>query len=124
MWRPPVCTGLRTVWYNHRVHEMRESGDPMRLSRLVKAKQSEILRIAASHGARSVRVFGSAARGTLTRESDIDILVALERGRGLLDLVAMKQDMEDLLGREVHVVTEASISPYMRDRVLKDAVDL
>jgi predicted nucleotidyltransferase len=58
----------------------------------------EILRVAQSHGARTVRVFGSRARGDATAESDLDLLISLEPGRSLLDVVAIKQDLEDLLG--------------------------
>jgi predicted nucleotidyltransferase len=50
--------------------------------------------------------------------------VDLEPNRSLLDLVAIKQDLEDLLGVTVDVVTERSISPYLRDTVLQDAVAL
>jgi predicted nucleotidyltransferase len=96
----------------------------MRLDELVRAKRSEIQRIAAEHGATRVRVFGSVARGTPLPESDLDLLIDLEPGRHLLDLVAIKQDLEDLLGRPVHVVTEAAISPYMRDAILRDATPL
>jgi predicted nucleotidyltransferase len=87
-------------------------------------KRSDILRIAASHGARDVRVFGSRARGQAHRDSDLDLLITLEKGKSLLDIVAIKQDIEDLLGYKVDVVTEAAISPYMRDRILEEAVPL
>ena len=83
-----------------------------------------ILRIAADHGARNVRVFGSAARGTSSETSDIDLLVAMEPGRTLLDLVALNQDLEDALGRSVDVVTEGGLSPYLRDRILAEAIAL
>ena len=71
-----------------------------------------------------VILFGSAARGDAGPCSDLDLLVSLAHGRSLLDLVAMKQDLQDLLGCEVDVVTEAAISPYVRDQVLKEAVAL
>ena len=87
-------------------------------------KRTDILRIAKTHGATRVRVFGSFARGTARPDSDLDLLIDLESGRHLLDLVAIKQDLEDLLGREVHVVTEAAISPYFRDQVLRSATQL
>jgi len=48
----------------------------------------------------------------------------MEPARSLLDLVAIKQDLEDLLECRVHVVTEAAVSPYLRERVLKEAVHL
>ena len=90
----------------------------------LKAKRGEILAIASRHGARSVRVFGSAARGEAGPESDLDLLVEMEPGRSLLDVVAIKQDVEDLTGRAVHVVTEAAISPYIRESVLEQATQL
>jgi uncharacterized protein len=82
---------------------------------------ADIVRVARAHGAMTVRVFGSRARGDAGPESDLDLLVALEPGRSLLDLVAIKQDLEDLLRFPVDVVTEASLSPYLRDAVLAEA---
>ena len=96
----------------------------MEMDKLLRGKRDEILQIAASHGARDVRVFGSMARGEAGPDSDIDILVKLDPGRSLLDIVAIKQDLEDLIGCEVDVVTEASISPYIRAEVLREAVSL
>ena len=94
----------------------------MRINTVLKDKREEILRIAAVHGAHNVRVFGSLARGEAGPESDLDILVKLDPSRSLLDIIAIKQDLEDLLGCEVDVVTEAAISPYIRDQVLKEAI--
>jgi len=71
-----------------------------------------------------VRVFGSRARGDATSGSDLDLLIGLEPGRSLLDVVAIKQDLEDLLGYPVDVVTEAGLSPYLRDRILAEAYAL
>jgi predicted nucleotidyltransferase len=82
---------------------------------------AEIERVARSHGAQSVRVFGSRARGDAGPESDLDLLVRLEPGRSLLDLIAIKQDLEDMLHCPVDVVTEAGLSPYLRDRILAEA---
>jgi predicted nucleotidyltransferase len=90
----------------------------------VRAKSEEVLRIAARYGAGNVRVFGSAARGDARPDSDVDVLIDLAPGRSLLDIVAIKQDLEDLLGLEVHVVTADSVSPYIRDQVLREAVSL
>lgn len=83
-----------------------------------------ILRVARSHGASKVRVFGSLARGEGRPSSDLDLLVSLEAGRALIDLVAMKQEIEDLLDRPVDVVTDRGLSPYLKDRILAEAVDL
>lgn len=83
-----------------------------------------ILERAARHGARNVRLFGSAARGEATVDSNFDFLVDMEKGRTLLDLTGLHQDLEDLLGRHVDVVTERGLSPYMKDRILAEAVPL
>ena len=94
------------------------------MDRVLDDHRDEILSIAQSHGARVVEVFGSRARGQARPDSDLDLLVTLEPGRSLLDLVAIKQDIEDLLGLNVDVLTPASVSPYLRDRVLREAVPL
>jgi hypothetical protein len=96
----------------------------MRISELLQEKREEILRIAAEHGARNIRVFGSAARGEAGPESDIDFLIELEPDRSLLDHVALLQDLEDALGRKVDVVTEKGLHWYIRDRVKREAVPL
>jgi predicted nucleotidyltransferase len=88
------------------------------------AVEAQILRIAAAHGAAQVRVFGSRARGEAREQSDLDLLVTLESGRSLLDLVAIKQDLEEALHLQVDVVTERGLSPHMRDAVLAEAVRL
>ncbi len=87
-------------------------------------KRDEILRISAAHGAKHLRFFGSVSRGEATERSDVDILVSLEPGRSILDIVAIKQDLEDLLGCKVDVVTEDAVSPYIREQVLKESVSL
>ena len=96
-------------------------GAAMITSELVRAKREEILRIAAKHGARNVRVFGSVARGDAGPDSDIDLLVDMEPGRSLLDLGGLWSDLNELLGRKVDIVTENSIYWLLRRRILKEA---
>lgn len=91
---------------------------------LLDRRRKEILDIAARHGATNVRVFGSVARGESRMDSDLDLLVELGQERSLLDLIAIEQDLEDLLQRHVDVVTQGGLSPYLRDRVLAEAVPL
>lgn len=87
-------------------------------------RREEILRLAGLHGAKNVRIFGSAARGEDVEGSDIDVLVELEEGRSLLDHVGLKQDLEELLGTKVDVVVEGGISPYLEEQILAEAVPL
>ena len=84
-------------------------------------RRADVLRIAATHGARNVRVFGSEARGEARPDSDLDLLVDMESDRSLLDLVGLGQDLEDLLGRRVDVLTAASVHPRLRASILADA---
>ena len=96
----------------------------MDVDKVLKGRREEVLRITSSHGARDVRVFGSLARGRAGPTSDVDVLVKLDPGRSLLDIIAIKQDLEDLLGCDVDVVTEAAISPHIREQVLKETISL
>lgn len=79
---------------------------------------------AARHGVKSVRVFGSGARGEADEACDFDFLVELEPCRGLLDLGGLLMDMRDLLGRRVDVITPARRKARIRDRVLQEAVPI
>lgn len=96
----------------------------MAMQELIQQQRDTILRIASEHGAQRVRVFGSVARGEARPDSDLDLLVDMSAGHGLLDIIAIKQDLEDLLGRKVDVLTEAAVSPYLRQAVLTEATDL
>lgn len=93
----------------------------MTRSDLLRKNRAEILRIARSYGIEDLRLFGSASRGEERPDSDIDFLVRLESGRSLLDVVGFKQNLEDLLGCKVDVVSENALSPYIREQVLKEA---
>lgn len=91
---------------------------------VLRAKRLEILGLAARFGARNVRVFGSVARGDDRPDSDIDLLVDMEPGRSLFDLVGCWQGMEDLMRCRVDVVTEKGLKPRVRGSVMREAVAL
>lgn len=97
----------------------------MALLDILKEQRSEILQVAARHGAFNVRVFGSVVRGEETAESDIDFLIDYDKDKttawfpgGLL------MDLQDLLGRKVDVLTDQGISPRIREKVLSEAQPL
>ncbi len=90
----------------------------------IKQNRDLILAIAARHGAKNVRIFGSVARGEEGRDSDIDFLVGMEEGRSLLDFIAFQQDAEDLLKRKVDVIDEEGIFHLLKDRILKEAMPI
>ena len=85
----------------------------------LRKRRNEILCIAAKHGARNVRVFGSVVRGDARPESDVDVLVDMGPGRSLLDLAGLLVDLEDLLGCQVDVVTERGLKAGIRDEALR-----
>jgi len=96
----------------------------MAIDKVLSSRREEILRVAEPYGARDVRVFGSRARDEARPDSDFDTLVTVGEHTSLLEIVAIKQDLEDLLGSTVHIVTEDAISPYIREQILREAVQL
>jgi uncharacterized protein len=83
----------------------------------------KILALARSHGATSVKIFGSVAQGEAIT-NDLDVLVRLEPHRDLLDLIALQQDLEQALGVSVDVVTEQGLSPFLKEQILSEAIAL
>jgi predicted nucleotidyltransferase len=68
----------------------------------------------------SISVFGSTARDEATADSDIDLLVTFSQPISLLQMVALERELTEVLGQRVDLLTEASLSPYLRDRILKE----
>ena len=85
----------------------------------IKAKRTELLALAARRGARNLRVFGSVARGEAGPDSDLDLIVEMEPGRSVLDLLALISELEDALGTRVHLVEDVAPRDPLLDRVLK-----
>ena len=96
----------------------------MGIQELIGEQKEQILTAAAKHGAYNVRVFGSVAQGTADESSDIDFLVELQEGRSLFDLGGLLMDLQNLLHRDVDVLTEKGLHWYIRDKVLKEAKPL
>ncbi len=67
-----------------------------------------------------VGIFGSRARGEAKKKSDIDLIVRFSKRKSLLAMVRLERELTEALGRKVDLLTEAAISPYMRERVLKE----
>ena len=85
---------------------------------------AKVRSVGQSYGIHNIRVFGSLARGEASAESDIDLLVEYVPGRGGFAFVDFCDEVEKLLGRKVDVVTEKSLHPLIRDKVLSQAVPI
>jgi predicted nucleotidyltransferase len=96
----------------------------MEIEQLLKEKREEILRIAFRHGANNIRLFGSVARSEAGESSDIDILVEVGANPSPWFPGGLVADLEELLGRQVHVVTVGALHSCIRDRVLQEAIPL
>ena len=80
-----------------------------------------IAEICQRYHVRSLRIFGSVARGTAKRGSDVDVLVEFARPASLLDLVRLQRELSEVLGQPVDLVTEKALSPYIRPQVVSEA---
>lgn len=84
--------------------------------------KKKIISVLRRHGVVRAAIFGSFAKGISKAGSDLDILVEFEGEKSLLDLVALQLELEDVLGREVDVLTYRSLHPRIKERVLQDQV--
>ena len=91
---------------------------------LLQDRKDDIRQITAKHGAYNVRVFGSVVRGEAGPESDIDLLIEKGPTTSSWFPAGLVLDLEELLGRRVEIVTEKALNPYLRERVLGEAVPL
>jgi hypothetical protein len=70
---------------------------------------------------KTLRVFGSVARGESHAKSDIDLLATFSQPISLLQMVGLERELSALVGRRVDLVTKQSVSPYLRTRILKES---
>jgi len=79
-----------------------------------------MLGILKKHDVEKAALFGSFVRGEQTKKSDIDLLVQFKGEKSLLDLVGLKQELEDKFKRKVDVLTYGSLHPLLRERILRE----
>lgn len=91
---------------------------------ILKQKRADILNIAKKHGAYNIRVFGSVARGESTSDSDIDLLIDKGPNTSAWFPAGLILELEEILGHRVEIVTEKALNRHLRDRVLREAVEL
>lgn len=69
-------------------------------------------------------VFGSVAKNTNSAKSDVDLLARFSKKKSLLDLIRVEEEFEQVLGKEVDLLTESSISPYLKESITKSTLPL
>ncbi len=83
-----------------------------------------VVPILKSYGTKRAAIFGSAARGTMRKDSDVDILVDLPSGLGLFEVVGIKQELEEALERKVDLVDYSTIKPVIRENILNSQIPI
>ncbi len=86
--------------------------------------KSTVVPILKRYNARKAALFGSFARGEATTSSDVDILVDLPSNTSMFILIDLKTELEEKLDRPVDLVTYDTINPRIKDRILKEKVEL
>lgn len=76
------------------------------------------------HGVKRASIFGSFARGEQTATSDMDILVEFQRGKSLIDLIGLKQAIEETTERKADITTNAALHPRLRPQILSEAIPI
>lgn len=92
------------------------------LGRRLRRRRRVVLDLCGRRGARNVRVFGSVARGDDTAGSDVDLLVDLDKGVGVVSLAGLQRELTELLGVRVDVVPADTLKPALRPQVLAEAI--
>ena len=95
---------------------------PMSGIEKIRRNRLQILAVASRYGAEKLQVFGSVARNEDGPESDIDLLVKMPSGRDLLDIIALSRELEELLHQKTEVISDEELSPYLKERILREAV--
>lgn len=130
MARPKTGTALTAAERMRRYRARREAQGlrarsrwiPRTLQARVLEKRDLLQTLARAHGATSLDLFGSAARGDERPDSDLDFVVEMEPGRSVLDLIGLAQDLEAVFERKVDVACKDALEPRMRANVERDAV--
>ena len=81
---------------------------------------NSLIEICRDNDVARLEVFGSTARGEANEDSDVDLLVEFSKRKSLLALVSVERKLSAALGRKVDLLTEAAISPYLREQINRD----
>ena len=90
----------------------------------IKEIKKKILPLLKKNKIKKAGIFGSYARGEQKENSDIDILVEVQKGWSLLDLIGLEIELKKILRKKIDLVTYGGISPYIEQDVLKEEVKI
>ena len=94
------------------------------IGRRVRRHRRRLLETANAHGIGEVRVFGSVARGEDRPDSDLDLLVTLPAGMGLLGLGRVRDALESIVDCRIDLIPATDLKPGVRDRVEAEMIAL
>lgn len=86
--------------------------------------REEILPVLKRYGVKKAGIFGSVVRGEENKESDIDILVEIDRRMSLFEFAGLKIDLEEILGRKVDLGEYSAIKPIIKEQILSEEVSI
>ncbi len=81
---------------------------------------AKLIELCCQNDVKKLCLFGSMARGEANAQSDVDLLVEFSQRKSLLAVVALERQFSAVFGREVDLLTEAALSPYLRQRIHQD----
>ncbi len=129
VWRPrtadpPRCPRCKSKLWDVPVLAKTKKGGGQGVAEIVTPHRDALFRALAANKARNPRVFGSVARGSATRRSDVDLLVDFEPEASAFDQVGLIQDLEEVFGRTVDVATPSGLHWLVRPQALIEAVEI
>jgi hypothetical protein len=119
-----LATGHRLTLNLERLSDHPRGLPDTPLGRRLRQRRRSILACAALHGASNVRVFGSTARGEDQPNSDVDLVVDLEKGTGLFAQEALRRELSKILGTPVDIAPSDSLRPRVREEVEREAIQI
>jgi len=94
------------------------------MDKQIEGIKKTINKVLPKYDVKKAALFGSMARGEATGKSDVDLLIEFGVKSSLLDLAGLKMELEGLLKKNVDVITYKSLHPLLRDKILKDQIQI
>lgn len=96
----------------------------MKTLEFLQKNREKIYEIAAKHGVSNIRVFGSVARGEETKNSDVDLLVAISSKTSLMTLVKLEQSLKKTTGRKIQIISDKAVNKHLKNQIFSEIITL